>query len=173
MSMPMTRTLSLTAFAVAVAASAVQAAPPHGYNFTVIETLDGRKYFGDFEPQDINSRGDFLFASDMTNDGTSPTGEALYGRYNGTTRVIASAGAKIAGTIGLKFGSYPVGGIYTPAGMNDSGDVAFGFAIDGANFGGVFRYDRTHDGVSPVILPGDAAPGGTPFPRDGFSYRPQ
>jgi len=168
MPMQRIRTFSLTAIAVAMAATAAEAAPPHGYNFTVVETLDGSKYFGDFEPQDINSRGDVLFASDVTDNGTSAAGEALYGRYNGTTRVIARAGASIEGTIGLKYGSYPAGGIYTPAGMNDSGDVAFGFAIDGENFGGVFRYDRTHNEVSPVLLPGDAAPGGTHFQGTDF-----
>jgi hypothetical protein len=116
---------------------------------------DGDYHEGDFEPGHINFRGDLAFASDLahtpTSDPTAIFGEGLYARYHGTTRRIARAGDLIDGT-SLKYRSYgspcfpPAGatctlGILSPAGMNDRGEVAFGFGVEQYRYAGVFRYD--------------------------------
>jgi hypothetical protein len=151
------RILGLTALAVAISATATDAAPPSGYTFSVVATLGedapgGGKHVGDFEPEDINSRGDVAFASDLLDENGMFLGEGLYGRYRGTTRLIARSGDPIPGT-NLKYGAF---GILSPAGMNDSGDVAFGFTIDipftefGTN-AAVFRYDSvSQQGVTRI-----------------------
>ena len=152
------------------------AAPPNGYTYRVVATLgelappekDGVHHAGDFEPGDINGRGDVAFASDLAKSDDMIFGEGLFARYNGITRKIARTGDPISGTQ-LNYG----GGVLSPLGMNDPGDVAFAFLIDvpsnllqtGA---GVFRYDSMRQKVSPVLLPGDRAPGGTTFRGTDF-----
>ena len=106
--------LIITAFVtVATAiAGAAQAGPPKGYTFKVVATLGGQAppgdnphsiYFGDFEPQDINSRGDLAFASDVTKDGTNVVGEALYGRYRGTTLSLLFSPVVAVAVVGLRW----------------------------------------------------------------------
>ena len=174
----MTRALSLTALALTAGAWAAEAAPPNGYSFSVIATLGtvapgGDYHEGDFEPEHINSRGDVAFASDLAQTQTGTIlGEALYGRYGGTTRLIAREddAIPIKGK-NLKYTTYsspPAGGIVTPAGMNERGEVAFGFGIQGFRYAGVFRYNPVSQTVSPVLLPDDAAPGETTFRGSDF-----
>jgi hypothetical protein len=135
---------------------------------------DGIYHEGDFEPGDINSRGDVAFASDLAKSDDMIIGEGLFVRYNGITRKIARTGDPISGA--LNYGP----GILSPPGMNDSGDVAFGFCTDipsawftlCGTVPGVFRYDSVRQKVSPVLLPGDPAPGGTTF-RGPISHRPK
>ena len=139
--------LSLTVLAVAMGALTAEAAPPGGYSFSVVATLGdpapgGDLHKGDFEPGDINNRGDVAFVSDLaeTADG-EPFGEGLYARYHGITRLIARTGDPIPGTQ-LSYGA----GILSPPGMNDSGDIAFGFFINvSSNLyqtgAAVFRYE--------------------------------
>jgi hypothetical protein len=128
---------------------------------------DGIYHAGDFEPGGINGRGDVAFASDLAKS-DNVMGEGLFARYNGITRKIARTGDPIPGTQ-LKFGD----GVLSPPGMNDPGDVAFGFLIDvpsnllqtGA---GVFRYDSVSQKISPVLLPSYPAPGRTTFRGTDF-----
>lgn len=165
--------LSLTVLAVAMGAVTSQAASPRGYTFSVVATLGnsapgGGRHVNDFEPGDINSRGDVAFASDLQADNGTFLGEGLYARYHGITRPIARSGDPIRGTR-MSYGA----GILSPPGMNDSGDIAFGFLINvnsslletGA---AVFRYDSMSNKVSAVFLPGDPAPGGTTFRGTDF-----
>jgi len=167
--------LSLVSLGLALGAISAEAASPNGYTYSVVATLGilapgtgGFFHCGDFEPGDINSRGDVAFASDLAanrNCDPSAAGEGLYARYNGITRKIARTGDPISGT--LNYGP----GVLSPPGMNDSGDVAFGFCTDipsawftlCGTVAGVFRYDSVRQNVSPVLLPGDPAPGGTTF----------
>ena len=122
----------LTALAVAVGAMTAEAAPPNGYTYSVVRTLgelappesDGIYHQGDFEPGDINSRENVAFASDLAETDDMIIGEGLFARYNGITRKIARTGDPISGA--LNYGP----GILSPPGMNDSGDVAFGFCTD-------------------------------------------
>src|SRR5690242_6019790 len=178
----MTRTLSLTALTLTAGVWAAEAAPPNGYSFSVVATLGtlapgGDYHEGDFEPEHINGRSDLTFASDIAQTPTDTVfGEALYGRYSGTTRLIARAGDPIDET-GQTYGSYCpnnapptcVGlGIQTPTGMNERGELAFSFGIEGFRYSGVFRYDPVSDAVSPVLRPGDTAPGKTTFQGSDF-----
>jgi hypothetical protein len=151
-----------------------EATPPNGYTYNVVATLgklapperDGIYHEGDFEPGDINSRGDVAFASDLAKSDDMNFGEGLFVRNNGITRKIARTDDPIPGTQ-LNYGP----GVLSPPGMNDSGDVAFGFCTDipsawftlCGTVAGVFRYDSVRQKVSPVLLPGDPAPGGTTF----------
>jgi hypothetical protein len=169
--MPMTiiRALGLTPLVVAMCAITCEAAPPSGYTYSVVATLGepapgGGTHVGDFEPEDINSRGDVAFASDLLDNNGMFIGEGLYGRYRGTTRLIARSGDPIPGTK-LNYGA---SGILSPVGMNDSGDIAFGFFIGTSAAAGAFRYDEIGNVVSPVFLPGDPAPGGTTFQGADF-----
>jgi hypothetical protein len=174
-----TRALSITALALTAGAWAAQAAPPNGYSFSVVATLGtlapgGDYHEGDFEPEHINGRGDVALASDLAVTQTDAVfGEALYGRYGGTTRLIARAGDLIpVADHNLKYATYSSppagGGILTPAGMNERGEIAYGFGIDGSRYAGVFRYDPVSETVSSVILPGDAAPDETTFQGSDF-----
>ena len=69
------------------------AAPPSGYTYSIVATLDtlapperdGIYHEGDFEPGDINARGDVAFASDLAMSDDA-IGEGLFARYNGITR---------------------------------------------------------------------------------------
>jgi hypothetical protein len=151
-------------FAAVAVSHTPSAHAPGGYTFSVVATLGdpapgGGQHVGDFEPEDINGRGDVAFASDLLGDNGMFLGEGLYGRYRGTVRPIARSGDPIPGT-NLKYGA---SGIQSPAGMNDSGDIAFGFFIGTNAAAAAFRYDPVGNKVSPVFLPGDAAPGGTTF----------
>jgi hypothetical protein len=165
--------LSLTVLAVAMGALTAEAAPPGGYTFSVVATLGdpapgGGRHINDLEPGDINGRGDVAFASDLQDDNGTFLGEGLYARYHGFTRAIARSGDPIPGTQ-LSYGA----GILSPPGMNDSGDIAFGFLIDvpsnlyqtGA---AVFRYELRSNRASAVFLPGDPAPGKTTFRGTDF-----
>jgi hypothetical protein len=171
--------LSLVSLGLALGTMSAEAAPPNGYTYSVVATLgklapperDVVYHEGDFEPGDINSRGDVAFASDLAKSDDMIFGEGLFARYNGITRKIARTGDPIPGTQ-LNYGD----GILSPPSMNDSGDVAFGFCTDipSAWFAlcgtvpGVFRYDSVRQKVSPVLLPGDPAPGRTTFRGTDF-----
>ena len=171
----------LTALAVAVGAMTAEAAPPNGYTYSVVRTLgelappesDGIYHQGDFEPGDINSRENVAFASDLAETDDMIIGEGLFARYNGITRKIARTGDPISGA--LNYGP----GILSPPGMNNSGDVAFGFCTDipsawftlCGTVPAVFRYNSVRQKVSPVLLPGDPAPGGTTFRGTDLSHR--
>jgi hypothetical protein len=135
----------------------------HDYTFQVVATLGdpapgGGNHEGDFEPEDINNRGSVLFASDL-----SQPGEGLFLRRSGKTSQITRTGRPAPGT-GTTFGTT----ILSIAGMNDAGDIAFGFLLEPSTpvfgvSGGVFRYTAATKTVTPVIVPGDKDADGTTF----------
>jgi hypothetical protein len=97
------------------------------YTFQIVATLGdpapgGGNHESDFEPEDINNRGDVLFASDLSQP---VPGEGLFLRRNGKTSQITRTGRPAPGT-GITFGA----GILSTAGMNDAGDIAFGFLLE-------------------------------------------
>jgi hypothetical protein len=85
--------LSLVSLGLALGTMSAEAAPPNGYTYSVVATLgklapperDGIYHKGDFEPGDINSRGDVAFASDLAKSDDDILGEGLFARYNGIT----------------------------------------------------------------------------------------
>jgi hypothetical protein len=107
--------LSLTVLAVAMGALTSEAAPPGGYTFSVVATLGdpapgGDVHKGDFEPGDVNNRGDVAFVSDFAAAADdNPFGEGLFARYHGITRLIARTGDLIPGTQ-LNYGA----GVFSP-----------------------------------------------------------
>ena len=135
------------------------------YTFQIVATLGdpapgGGNHESDFEPEDINNRGDVLFASDLSQP---VPGEGLFLRRNGKTSQITRTGRPAPGT-GTTFGA----GILSTAGMNDAGDIAFGFLLEPSTpvlgvSGGVFRYTAATKKVTPVIVPGDKDADGTTF----------
>lgn len=148
-------------------------ADSHDYDFRIVAKLDdaapgGGFHEGDFEPQDINDSGTVMFVSDL-GDATGPLGEGLFRSRHGVNTQIVRSGMSAPGT-SINFGPF---GILTPNGMNNSGDMAFGFTLDvpftefGTN-AGVWRYNASHGTVTKVLVPGDPAPGGTVFRGTNF-----
>jgi hypothetical protein len=139
-------------------------AQSRGYGFHVVAALGdvapgGGTHEGDFEPQDVNSSGTVVFGSDL-----STGGEGLFVSRRGVISQITRAGLPAPGT-NTTFGGF---GIFTPGGLNDAGDFAFGFGLEpymdplGLN-AGVWRYSASTRAVTNVLVPGDPAPGGTTF----------
>ena len=129
MTLKTARTLGVATLVATIGAVALEGGVQKGYTFAVVASLGseapgGAEHEGDFEPQDINIRGDVAFASDLA-EGNKPIGEGLFGRYQGTNRLIARSGDPVPGTT-LFYGPF---GILSPAGMNDSGNVAFGWRM--------------------------------------------
>lgn len=162
-------TATLGALPCAYSASGLAAGPRHaGYTFSVLATLGdaapgGGNHEGDFEPQDINASGTATFVSDLE-DENGFAGEGLFLRRAGVNSLIARSGQRAPGT-STTYGFF---GLLSPSGLNDAGNAAFGFALEvpftefGTN-AGVFRYTRASGAVTPVLLPGQPAPGGTTF----------
>ncbi len=159
---------SLVLLAVDAAAPGFGHAAGHGYSFRSLAQLGdpapgGGDHEGDFEPQDINASGTVTFASDLEVGGAT-AGEGLFLSRKGVNILIARSGSPAPGTSG-NFGPF---GILSPSGINDAGDIAFGFTLDvpftvfGTN-AGVWHYSAAKDELTAVLLPGDPAPGGTTF----------
>ncbi|WP_437536978.1 choice-of-anchor tandem repeat NxxGxxAF-containing protein [Sorangium sp. So ce726] len=142
-----------------------------GYQFSVVATLDEAppgdgRHLNYFEPQDINASGVSIFVSGV---GNGLVGDALYLRRKGVNQLIARSGMPAPGA-GVDYAN--VRGVMTPSGLNDAGNVAFGFVLDiypsdqeiepGLGVG-IFRYTRKHGVVTPVILPGQPVPGNATF----------
>jgi hypothetical protein len=106
-----------------------------------------------------------IFVSDLV-QGDVFLGEGLFRNRHGVNSLIVRSGDPAPGTSpSVLFGKF---GTLTPGGMNDAGDIAFGFTLEVpfAEFGtnaGVWRYSRAKGKVTKVLLPGDPAPGGTTF----------
>jgi hypothetical protein len=160
---PLSITLAVTAL---FTLTVIAARPSHAdsYDFRVVAQLGdpapgGGDHEGDFEPQDINDSGTVMFVSDL-----STGGEGLFRSRHGVNTQIVRSGLPAPGT-SANFGPF---GILTPGGMNNAGNMAFGFTLDvpftefGTN-AGVWRYDASHGTVTKVLVPGDPAPGGTTF----------
>lgn len=158
-----------TTLAVGLTARPLAAGPGHsGYKFSVVATLGdaapgGGDHEGDFEPQDINASGSTTFVSDLE-DENGFAGEGLFLRRGGVNSLIARSGQSAPGT-STTYGFF---GALSPSGLNDAGNAAFGFTLNvpftefGTN-AGVWRYTGASGAVTPVLLPGQPAPGGTTF----------
>jgi hypothetical protein len=154
--------------AVGVSAPTLSHAVDSGYSFrTVVKLGDpapgGGNHEGDFEPQDINASGTVIFVSDLE-DENGFAGEGLFRSRKGVNSQIVRSGLPAPGT-STNFGFF---GILTPGGLNDAGDFAFGFTLDGFDLSlgtnaGVWRYSEASGAVTKVLAPGDPAPGGTTF----------
>ena len=119
----------------------------------------------DFEPGSLNNRGELAFGADL-----SSSGEGVFLHRAGKLSALARTGD-----------STPDGKVYGPAflgniSLNDSGNGAFVFlrqdGIDSSALGedaGLYRFS-SNGMVSPLLLPGNDAPGGGQF--HGFGFRP-
>ena len=135
----------LTAVGLGLAPSGVLAAGP-AYEFHVVAYLGdaapgGGVFNNDFEPTALNNRGQLAFTAepDPTN------GEAIFIADNNGLTQIARYGQAAPG--GGTFGQTEFGEI----GINDSGDLAFGFAV--GDVGNIFRWSHAHQALSAVIVP--------------------
>jgi hypothetical protein len=109
----------------------------------------GAQYNFDFEPGQINDRGDAIYVADLSPDGAEG--------------VFLLSDGKIFG-LALPGNSAPGGGTFdgfgfTPTGINDEGDAAFAEALTpftlplGIN-AGLYRYSADKKTVSSVVVPG-------------------
>ena len=124
----------------------------------------GGTFFGVFESNVINNRGDVLFGSNLTTE--DEAGVFLLRR--GVPSKIARTGD-----------TAPGGGVFVPPGflspitLNDRGDVAFAFLLNAfvpvSLNAGLYRFSSSAHRVSPVVIPGvTQAPGGVKFAGAGF-----
>jgi hypothetical protein len=143
--------LSLTAI---IGFTRLSLANGQAYSYTKIASRGdtapgGVQYSFDFEPGQINNRGDAIFVADLSPDGAEG--------------VFLLIDKKIFG-LALPGNSAPGGGTFdgfgfTPAGINDEGDAAFAEALTpftlplGMNVG-LYRYLADKKIVSSVVVPG-------------------
>lgn len=173
--------------ALALVAGPASAAPPArlAYSFDVIATLGdaapgGTQFTNDFEPNGINNRGDILFGADV-NFSSSGEGVYLWNKGEPKPRLLARS-CDFSGAIyppeSCGDGSFSNAGFLGPITLNAQGDAAFGFFL-GHNTSqfpfptpfrsGAYRYSHATQMVAPVVLPGNAAPGGGTFLGVGYS----
>jgi hypothetical protein len=134
---------------------------PGGYTYTKIAALGeiaagGIQYFFDFEPGQINNRGDVIYVADLIK-GDTPIGEGVF---------LLSHGQIFA--LSLPGNPAPTGGTfdgigYTPAGVNDGGDAAAAIQLDppsslefplglGLN-AGLYRYSAAKQSLEAAVVP--------------------
>jgi len=142
----------------------VTLAQPNGFDITLIATLGepapgGGNFTFDFEPSGVNSRGDVAFTADLTTGG-----EGVFVGHEGQVSQIMRHGQPAPG--GDIFWLAELGRL----GLNEGGDVALPFTLNGPNpalpFGhssGIFRFSHSDKTLSAVALPGTPAPGGGTF----------
>ncbi len=147
-----------------LAALGGDAPPPHAAS-------DGTTFDFDFEPGQLNNRGQLAFGADL-NKGAGDVGEGVF--------ITDAAGNQT--TLARTGDTSPDGQTYGPvflgtASINDAGEGAFVIHRDGFDFptllardAALYRYSPTTGLVTPEILPGDAAPGGGTF--HGVNFRP-
>jgi hypothetical protein len=145
--------LSLTAV---IGFTRLSLANGQAYSYTKIasrgDTAPGGAHFSfDFEPGQINNRGDAIYVADLSPDGAEG--------------VFLLSDKKIIG-LALPGNSAPGGGTFdgfgfTPAGINDGGDAAFAEALTPFTFDlplginvGLYRYSADKNTVSSVVVPG-------------------
>ncbi len=149
------------------------------YRFTVVATVGaaapgGGNFTYDFEPSAINSAGDVAFTADVTDtSGQNDIGEGTFLERGGSLTQITRVGLPAPGA--STFGVGELGRL----GLNDAGDAAVPFTLDGwdpsakdSNLlvpSGVWRYARPTDRLSPVAVPGTAMPGGGTFEGTSFN----
>jgi hypothetical protein len=123
-----------------------------GYTYTKVAVLGetapgGSQYINDFEPGQINNRGDVIYVADLSTAGTAD-GFASEG-------VFLLSNGQIFGLALPTPGS--VTGSLTPTGINNAGNAAFSYGPPedplGKNFG-LYRYSAASKTVSSVVVPG-------------------
>jgi hypothetical protein len=127
-----------------------------GYTYRKIasrgDTAPGGSQFSfDFEPGQINDRGDLDFVADLGATGA----EGVFLFNNRKTFALALPGNSAPG--GGTFDGFG----FTPAGINDEGDAAFAEALTPFTFDlplginvGMYRYSADKKTVSAVVVPG-------------------
>ena len=154
---------------VAISVPALIQATGPAYSFRIVATLGdaapgGGEHEGDFEPQDINASGTVMFASDLENE-NGFAGEGVFRSSRGVNSQIMRQGLPAPGT-SSDFGGF---GILQPGGLNDAGDMSFGFTLlPPTGNSGVWRYSEATGTLTKVLVPGDPAPGGTTFRGASF-----
>ena len=96
------------------------------YSFRIVakvgDPAPGGGFYGPgLEPNDINDWGTVMFVTDLDTGG-----QGLFLSRKGVNSQIVRSGLPAPGT-GYNFGSF---GSLTPSGLNDVGDMAFGFSLD-------------------------------------------
>lgn len=161
--------LSVGVFAtVAVAIPAASDPPELQFAFRTLALLgdaapQGGEFVFDFEPYAINNRGDVGFGADLLVGGVE-IGEGIFIRTRKGDLVEVVRAGDTTSEGGTTFGPF----FFEKTPMNERGDLAFTFArepvtdVVGVN-AGVYRFTRKTGMVTPVMLPGDPAPGGGEF----------
>ncbi len=125
-----------------------------GFNLTVLATIPGPAPGGgqftfDFEPWDMNNRGELSFCADLTTGGEG----VFTGTAKGPLLNIIRPGDPAPG--GGTFNA----GCWADAGINDGGDVAVAFQLApptlpfGVN-AGVYHYAHQSHALTAVVIPG-------------------
>jgi hypothetical protein len=148
-----------------------------GYSFQTLAELggnappvgggnDGVTFAFDFEPGEINSRGQVAFGADL-----SRGGEGVF-LTDAKGQLITLARTGDTSPDGRTYGPLFLGTVTN----NDAGEAAFVIHRDGFDFppllaldAALYRY-TPKTGVAAELLPGAAAPGGGTF--QGFNFRP-
>ena len=111
----------------------------------------GAQYSFDFEPGQINDRGDLVFVADLGANGAE--GGFLFNHRKNVGLALPGNSAPGGGTFD-GFG-------FTPAGIKDEGDAAFAEALTPFTFDlplginvGLYRYSADKKTVSSVVVPG-------------------
>jgi hypothetical protein len=153
---------------------------PHSYRFTVLATIpgpapgpEGDKFTpdaSDFEPGQLNGRGELALVADLVDAGGSPIGEGVFLQSNGSPSRIIRPGQ-----------AAPGGGVFLGANgrvaLNDPGDLAvtallnpFSFPI-GVNTG--IYWKRPGGPLDAVVVPGaTSAPTGGTFAGVTLAHQP-
>jgi len=138
-------------------------AKPVSYDFEVLASTGdalpgGGQVNSYFDVNEINEDGDVIFATNLMAGGSG-----YYRTNDGALEMLARTGVSVTpgGPVGL-------GHHWLSGALNDAGDAAFTFELEGeyhsfvGGNAGVFRSDE--DGVRAVMLPGvTLAPNGKPF----------
>jgi hypothetical protein len=128
----------------------------------------------DFEPGRINNRGDVAFGADLGDSNGNFLGEGVYLWHNGQLSALARSTDPTPAPDNTTFGSFFLGNLS----LNDAGDAPFVFqrqpeTIINGNFlfgdnAGLYFYSHLTGAVTPLVLPGQGAPGGGTFHGLGF-----
>src|SRR5262245_2488255 len=120
----------------------------------------GGTFFGVFESNMINNRGDVLFGGNLTTEDEA----GVFLLRKGTASRLARTGQPAPGG-----GDFVSPGFLSPLSLNDNGDASFVFLLDPFSFpvgvnAGVYRFSSATGAVSPIVIPGvTEAPGGGVF----------
>ena len=148
-----------------------------GFSFTPVAFLgkpapglQGGTFADDFEAGGLNNNGQVAFVADLANSQGTHIGEGVFfrGSDGSLTKVVLPNDPAPGGG---NFLSLEETGGFSPIAINGSGDVAFGFFLNGFDpttqpYGynaGVYRYSPITHQVTAVVVPGvTPVPGGAP-----------